>query len=83
MGDVVRAVGPWHRVSSWHPVYEVRRGDEVLVLDPPNVIFVRSGEQVRFVDCDSGRPALEVMRIERDERGDNVISHYRLVPRKG
>jgi hypothetical protein len=66
----------WQRVNGWLAIPEITRDDEVLMFDPPDVVFVNGGEQIRVADRLSDRPVLEVMRIQRDAKGENIISRY-------
>ena len=66
----------WQRVNGWLPIPEIKRGGDTLVFDPPDVVFVNGGEQLRVCDHDTDTHVLEVMRIQRDSEGINVISKY-------
>ncbi len=66
----------WQPVNSWLPIPEITRGDDVLVFEPPNIIFVNGGEQIRVIDHLSDHPILEVMRIARDAKSENVITRH-------
>jgi len=69
-------VPAWQTANGWQSIAEITRGGDVLVFDPPDIIFINGGEQVRVVDHLTDRPVLEVMRIQRDAKGVNVISRY-------
>lgn len=55
--------GDWQRSNHWQSIVQITRGDEVLVFDPPDIVFINGGERVRVVDYDGPSPVLEVDRI--------------------